>query len=76
MIPYGQGHSFFISLFRYICIIHAERLSKRKISPEVRKNIRKQKQFYFLFYQVCLDPRNLLLDVFKLQIRPGMGEEI
>ena len=42
MIPYGQGHSFFISLFRYICIIHPERLSKRKISPEVRKNVCKE----------------------------------
>ena len=42
MIPYGQGHSFFISLFRYICIIHAERISKRKISPEVRKNVYKE----------------------------------
>ena len=49
MIPYGQGHSFFISLFRYICIIHPERLSKRKISPEVRKNMFKHKQLYFLF---------------------------
>ena len=36
LIPYGQGHSFFVSVFRYICIIHPDKLIKRNISPEVR----------------------------------------
>ena len=33
--PYICIHSFFIALFRYICIIHPNRLSKLNISPEV-----------------------------------------
>ena len=35
MAPYMCVHSFFIALFRYICIIHPNRLSKLNISPEV-----------------------------------------
>ena len=34
--PYLGIHSFSISFFRYICIIHPDRLSKLNISPEVR----------------------------------------
>ena len=34
--PYMCIHSFFIAFFRYICIIHPDRLSKLNISPEVR----------------------------------------
>ena len=34
--PYAGIHSFFIAFFRYICIIHPDRLSKLNISPEVR----------------------------------------
>ena len=41
MIPYSQGHSFFNSLIRYICIIHPDKLIKRNISTEVRKNFEK-----------------------------------
>ena len=37
LIPYGQGHSFFVAVFRYVCIIHPGKLKKRNISPEVRK---------------------------------------
>ena len=33
---YAGIHSFFIAFFRYICIIHPDRLSKLNISPEVR----------------------------------------
>ena len=33
--PYCNSHSFFISLFRYICICHPKKLSTCKISPEV-----------------------------------------
>ena len=33
--PYMGIHSFFIALFRYICIIHPNRLSKLNISPKV-----------------------------------------
>jgi hypothetical protein len=33
---YMGTHSFFIALFRYICIIHPNRLSNLNISPEVR----------------------------------------
>ena len=36
MAAYAGIHSFFIALFRYICIIHPNRLSKLNISPEVR----------------------------------------
>ena len=32
---YGNVHSFFIALFRYICINHQNKLSKFDISPEV-----------------------------------------
>ena len=32
---YGNVHSFFVALFRYICIGHSEKLSKFDISPEV-----------------------------------------
>ena len=35
LVPYAQGHSFFISIFRYVCIIHPEKLTKRNISPQV-----------------------------------------
>ena len=35
MAPYLAIHSFFIALFRYICIIHPNRLSNLNISPEV-----------------------------------------
>ena len=34
--PYAGSHSFFIAFFRYICIIHPDKLSKLDISPEVR----------------------------------------
>ena len=34
---YMGAHSFFIALFRYICIVHPDRLSNLNISPEVRK---------------------------------------
>ena len=34
--PYMGIHSFFIALFRYICILHPDRLSNHNISPEVR----------------------------------------
>ena len=37
LAPYGNAHSFFISLFRYICIIHPDKLSGLGLSPEVRK---------------------------------------
>ena len=33
--PYGNIHSFFIALFRYICILHPGKLSRFDISPEV-----------------------------------------
>ena len=36
LAPYAGIHSFFIALFRYIFIIHPNRLSKLNISPEVR----------------------------------------
>ena len=35
---YTGLHSFFIALFRYICILHPDRLSNLNISPEVRQN--------------------------------------
>ena len=34
---YTGIHSFFIALFRYICILHPDRLSNLNISPEVRR---------------------------------------
>ena len=34
-VPYGNVHSFFIALFRYICILHPDKLSRFDISPEV-----------------------------------------
>ena len=34
--PYAGSHSFFIAFFRYVCIIHPDKLSKLNISPEVR----------------------------------------
>ena len=36
MASYAGIHSFFIALFRYICILHPDRLSNHNISPEVR----------------------------------------
>ena len=36
LAPYANAHSFFIALFRYICIIHPNKLSKFGLSPEVR----------------------------------------
>jgi hypothetical protein len=36
MASYAGIHSFFIALFRYICILHPDRLSNLNISPEVR----------------------------------------
>ena len=35
MAAYAGIHSFFIAIFRYICIIHPNRLSQLNISPEV-----------------------------------------
>ena len=35
LAPYTNCHSFFISFFRYVCIIHPKKLSRRAISPEV-----------------------------------------
>ena len=34
--PYTGIHSFFIAFFRYVCVIHPDKLSKLNISPEVR----------------------------------------
>ena len=34
-VPYGNVHSFFIALFRYICILHPDKLSRFDIQPEV-----------------------------------------
>ena len=34
-VPYGNVHSFFIALFRYICILHPDQLSRFDIPPEV-----------------------------------------
>ena len=36
LAPYANAHSFFIALFRYICIIHPNKLSRFGLSPEVR----------------------------------------
>ena len=36
--PYAGLHSFSISIFRYICIIHPQKLSDRNLTPEVRKS--------------------------------------
>ena len=33
--PYGNIHSFFIALFRYICVLHPDKLSRFDLSPEV-----------------------------------------
>ena len=33
---YTGIHSFFIAFFRYVCVIHPDKLSKLNISPEVR----------------------------------------
>ena len=33
--PYRNVHSFFIALFRYICILHPDKLSRFDIPPEV-----------------------------------------
>ena len=35
--PYANIHSFFIALFRYICILHPDKLSRFDISPEVSR---------------------------------------
>jgi hypothetical protein len=37
LAPYAGIHSFFIALFRYICIIHPDWLYELNISPEVRQ---------------------------------------
>ena len=38
LAPYAGLHSFSISIFRYICILHPHKLSDRNITPEVRKS--------------------------------------
>ena len=53
LAPYGNAHSFFIALFRYICIIHPNKLSRFGLSPEVRC-------LFFLF--------KIKLDKYKLTI--------
>ena len=35
LAPYANCHSFFISLFRYICILYPGKLTKHAITPEV-----------------------------------------
>ena len=35
LVPCANCHSFFIALFRYICIIHPNKLAKWAMSPEV-----------------------------------------
>ena len=37
--PYAGIHTFFISIFRYICIIHPDKLSDQNLTPEVKKSI-------------------------------------
>ena len=37
MAPYSNCHSFFISFFRFICILHPDRLNSRGITPQVSK---------------------------------------
>ena len=49
--PYGNIHSFFIALFRYICILHPDKLSRFDISPEVGRFYLSMKKHMFL-----LDP--------------------
>ena len=38
MAPYSNCHSFFISFFRFICILHPDRLNSKGISPQVIEN--------------------------------------
>ena len=33
---FGNIHSFFVALFRFICIIYPDKLSRRNISPQVK----------------------------------------
>ena len=57
MAPYLAIHSFFIALFRYICIIHPNRLSNLNISPEVKYFF--QIYMYYDLYTFLLKNRNL-----------------
>ena len=44
-VPYGNVHSFFIALFRYICILHPDKLSRFDIPPEVGKIFLNEKTY-------------------------------
>ena len=57
LAPYGNAHSFFIALFRYICIIHPNKLSRFGLSPEVRG-------LFFLF-KIKLDKYQLTYSLYR-----------
>ena len=57
LAPYGNAHSFFIALFRYICIIHPNKLSRFDLSPEVRG----------LFFLIQNQIRLIQIKIFFLQ---------
>ena len=63
LAPYCNSHSFFISLFRFICILYPGKLSSRGISPEVNLNTYlfqlphlsvHLSQLLFLHYNSCI----------------------
>ena len=57
---YAGLHSFSISIFRYICIIHPQKLSDRNLTPEVRKS--KALIFYLvLSYLIATVPNTVEL---------------
>ena len=54
LAPYTNIHSFFIALFRYVCIIHPEKLSNQNISPEVSTYTFFKKSIETLHYFLCI----------------------
>ena len=36
----GQFHSFFLTMFRYVCLFHDDWLMANRISPKVSSNVR------------------------------------
>ena len=60
----AQSHTFFISMFRYVCIIHNQTLLKRNVKGRVSKkylqfscNLHLSKTFFF-FFRVLKFSRN------------------
>lgn len=65
----AQFHSFFLTLFRYICLFHEDVLIKRNILPKVKQ----LQQMLFFFFIVILFSCSHLRDLSWLLITSCLG---